>query len=125
MLQLQGVDGRGKCSLDISWLGSDGQQNANDLPSTEELAGAVIEHLEAALEAFRRVADSLGRSDRYRDRGPKGVRSFFWGNPCRKGERDGVGAGTRACPNDIGQPRGLPLRTDGDRSGLMIESAKI
>ncbi len=28
------------------------------------------------------------------------------GNPCRKGERDGVGAGPRACPDDVGQSRG-------------------
>lgn len=27
-------------------------------------------------------------------------------NPCRKGEWDGVGAGPRAWPNDVGQPQG-------------------
>jgi hypothetical protein len=45
-------------------------------------------------------------------------------NPCRKGERDGVGAGPRACPNDAGQPQGLPLRVDGDRLGLMVNDSQ-
>jgi type I restriction enzyme M protein len=50
---------RDKCNLDISWPGRNGQRNAEDLPSAAELADTVIEHLEAALKAFRRVSESL------------------------------------------------------------------
>jgi len=53
---------RDKASLDIFWLKDDSLDNLDDLPSPDVLQQEIIEHLEAALLAFRDVAASLPKS---------------------------------------------------------------
>lgn len=50
---------RDKASLDIFWLKDDSLDNLDDLPPPEVLQQEIIEHLEAALAAFRDVAAAL------------------------------------------------------------------
>ena len=50
---------RDKASLDIFWLKDDSLDNLDDLPPPEVLQQEIIEHLEAALAAFRDVAVGL------------------------------------------------------------------
>jgi type I restriction enzyme M protein len=52
---------RDKASLDIFWLKDDSLDNLDDLPPAEVLQREIIEHLEAALAAFRDVAAGLRR----------------------------------------------------------------
>ncbi|RQW27164.1 SAM-dependent DNA methyltransferase [Rhodobacteraceae bacterium CH30] len=51
--------GRDKASLDIFWLKDDSLDNLDDLPPPDVLQQEIIEHLEAALAAFRDVAAAL------------------------------------------------------------------
>ena len=53
---------RDKASLDIFWLKDDSLNNLADLPPPDVLQQEIIDHLEAALAAFRDVATSLPRS---------------------------------------------------------------
>ena len=53
---------RDKASLDIFWLKDDDLDNLADLPPPDVLQQEIIEHLEAALLAFRDVAASLPKS---------------------------------------------------------------
>jgi len=50
---------RDKASLDIFWLKDDSLDNLDDLPTPDVLQQEIIDHLEAALSAFRDVAASL------------------------------------------------------------------
>ncbi len=50
---------RDKASLDIFWLKDDSLENLDDLPPPDVLQQEIIEHLEAALAAFRDVASGL------------------------------------------------------------------
>lgn len=50
---------RDKASLDIFWLKDDSLDNLDNLPSPAILQQEIIEHLEAALQAFRDVAAGL------------------------------------------------------------------
>ena len=50
---------RDKASLDLFWLKDDSLDNLDDLPSPAVLQQEIIEHLEAALLAFRDVAAAL------------------------------------------------------------------
>jgi len=50
---------RDKASLDIFWLKDDSLDNLDDLPPPDVLQQEIIEHLEAALAAFRDVAAGL------------------------------------------------------------------
>ena len=50
---------RDKASLDIFWLKDDSLDNVDDLPPLDVLQQEIIEHLEAALAAFRDVALTL------------------------------------------------------------------
>ena len=50
---------RDKASLDVFWLKDDSLDNLDDLPSPEVLQQEIIDHLEAALNAFRDVAAGL------------------------------------------------------------------
>ncbi|GKW37478.1 HsdM family class I SAM-dependent methyltransferase [Pectobacterium carotovorum] len=50
---------RDKASLDIFWLKDDSLDNLEDLPPPDVLQHEIIEHLEAALTAFREVANGL------------------------------------------------------------------
>lgn len=50
---------RDKTSLDIFWLKDDSLDNLDDLPAPQVLQEEIIEHLEAALGAFRAVALEL------------------------------------------------------------------
>ena len=50
---------RDKASLDIFWLKDDSLENLDDLPPPDVLQQEIIEHLEAALAAFRDVAAGL------------------------------------------------------------------
>lgn len=52
---------RDKASLDIFWLKDDTLDNLDDLPPPEVLQQEIIDHLEAALSAFRDVAAGLAR----------------------------------------------------------------
>nr|WP_315226612.1 class I SAM-dependent DNA methyltransferase [uncultured Albidiferax sp.] len=53
---------RDKASLDIFWLKDDSLDNLDDLPPPDVLQQEIIDHLEAALAAFRDVAAGLPRS---------------------------------------------------------------
>lgn len=53
---------RDKASLDIFWLKDDSLDNLADLPPPDVLQQEIIDHLEAALTAFRDVAAALPRS---------------------------------------------------------------
>ena len=50
---------RDKASLDIFWLKDESLDNLDDLPPPDVLQQEIIEHLEAALSAFREVASGL------------------------------------------------------------------
>lgn len=50
---------RDKASLDIFWLKDESLDNLDDLPPPDVLQQEIIEHLEAALAAFRDVAEGL------------------------------------------------------------------
>ena len=50
---------RDKASLDIFWLKDDALDNLDDLPAPDVLQKEIIDHLEAALAAFRDVAAGL------------------------------------------------------------------
>ena len=58
---------RDKASLDIFWLKDDSLENLDDLPPPDVLQQEIIEHLEAALAAFRDVASGLPRLARAED----------------------------------------------------------
>jgi type I restriction enzyme M protein len=53
---------RDKASLDIFWLKDESLDNLDDLPPPDVLQQEIIEHLEAALSAFRDVANGLPKS---------------------------------------------------------------
>ncbi len=53
---------RDKASLDIFWLKDDSLDNLDDLPPPDILQQEIIDHLEAALAAFRDVAAALPKS---------------------------------------------------------------
>lgn len=53
---------RDKASLDVFWLKDDSLDNLADLPPPDVLQQEIIDHLEAALAAFRDVAAGLPRS---------------------------------------------------------------
>lgn len=53
---------RDKASLDLFWLKDNSLDNLDDLPPPDVLQQEIIEHLEAALAAFRDVAAALPRS---------------------------------------------------------------
>lgn len=53
---------RDKASLDLFWLKDDSLDNLDDLPPPDVLQQEIIEHLEAALAAFRDVAAALPAS---------------------------------------------------------------
>ena len=50
---------RDKTSLDIFWLKDQSLADLDNLPEPDELAGAIIDNLEAGLESFRAVAAAL------------------------------------------------------------------
>lgn len=50
---------RDKASLDMFWLKHDSLDNLDDLPPPDVLQQEIIDHLEAALAAFRDVAAGL------------------------------------------------------------------
>jgi type I restriction enzyme M protein len=54
---------RDKASLDLFWLKDESLDNLDDLPPPDVLQQEIIEHLEAALAAFRDVAASLPASE--------------------------------------------------------------
>lgn len=58
----QEIIARDKASLDIFWLKDSSLDNMEDLPPPDVLQQEIIEHLEAALLAFREVALSLPKS---------------------------------------------------------------
>ena len=51
---------RDKANLDIFWLKDDSLEDSENLPPPAELAADIVESLEAALEEFRAVEESLG-----------------------------------------------------------------
>lgn len=44
---------------DIFWLKDDSLDDVDSLPPPDEIAAAIVENLQAALEAFQSVADEL------------------------------------------------------------------
>ena len=58
---------RDKASLDIFWLKDESLDNLDNLPPPDVLQQEIIEHLEAALAAFRDVAASLPKSNASKD----------------------------------------------------------
>ncbi|MFC4621356.1 hypothetical protein ACFO3A_03925 [Comamonas nitrativorans] len=55
---------RDKASLDIFWLKDESLDTLDDMPPPEVLQQEIIEHLEAALLAFREVTASLPKAVR-------------------------------------------------------------
>lgn len=55
----ESLTARDKASLDIFWLKDDSLDNLDDLPPPDILQQEIIDHLEAALLAFREVSASL------------------------------------------------------------------
>lgn len=53
---------RDKASLDLFWLKDESLDNLDDLPPPDVLQQEIIDHLEAALAAFRDVAAGLQRN---------------------------------------------------------------
>lgn len=53
---------REKTSLDIFWLEDDSLTDLDHLPDPDVLATEIVENLEAALESFRSLAESLKSS---------------------------------------------------------------
>ena len=56
------IAARDKTSLDIFWLKDNSLTDLDNLPDPDVLAQEIIDHLDAALNAFRDVADGLPRS---------------------------------------------------------------
>ena len=50
---------RDKTSLDIFWLKDKSLADLDNLPEPDELAGEIIENLEAGLNSFREIAAAL------------------------------------------------------------------
>jgi len=50
---------RDKTSLDIFWLKDKSLADLDNLPEPDELAGEIIENLEAGLNSFREIAAGL------------------------------------------------------------------
>lgn len=50
---------RDKLNLDIFWLKDDSLDDVDSLPPPDVIAAEIVEHLQAALEAFQAVADEL------------------------------------------------------------------
>ena len=53
------VIARDKTSLDIFWLKDKSLADLDNLPEPDELAGEIIENLEAGLSSFRDIAAAL------------------------------------------------------------------
>lgn len=53
---------RDKTSLDIFWLKDKSLSDLDNLPEPDELATEIIENLEAGLNSFREVLDSLNKA---------------------------------------------------------------
>lgn len=53
------IAARDKTSLDIFWLKDKSLTDLENLPEPDELAGEIVDQLEAALNAFREVAEAL------------------------------------------------------------------
>ena len=53
---------RDKLNLDIFWLKDDSLDDVDSLPPPEVIAAEIVENLQAALEAFRSVADELAET---------------------------------------------------------------
>jgi len=56
------LSARDKTSLDIFWLKDKSLTDLDNLPEPDELAGEIIENLEAGLNSFREVLVALGKS---------------------------------------------------------------
>lgn len=56
------LNARDKASLDVFWLKDDSLDNLAGLPPPDVLQQEIIDHLEAALAAFRDVAANLPKS---------------------------------------------------------------
>ena len=52
---------RDKVNLDIFWLQRRALEDSANLPAPDVIAAEIVEDLEAALEQFAAIADSLGR----------------------------------------------------------------
>ena len=52
---------RDKLDLDIFWLRNDSLADVDSLPSPDVIAAAIVENLQAALDAFPSVADGLAK----------------------------------------------------------------
>ncbi|CAG1020009.1 partial putative type I restriction enzymeP M protein, partial [Patescibacteria group bacterium] len=53
------IIGRDKTSLDITWIKDKSLADLDNLPDPDELAGDIIENLEAGLESFREIMQSI------------------------------------------------------------------
>ena len=50
---------RDKVNLDIFWLRDESLEDTADLPDPDVLAAEIVEDLQAALEQFREIAESV------------------------------------------------------------------
>ena len=58
---LKEILSRDKTSLDIFWLKDNDTMGLDELPDPEILAAQIVENLQAALQSFQDVEDSLGK----------------------------------------------------------------
>jgi type I restriction enzyme M protein len=56
------VIARDKTSLDITWIKDKSLADLDNLPDPDILAAEIIENLEAGLESFRKILDTLNKS---------------------------------------------------------------
>ena len=53
------IIGRDKTSLDIAWIKDKSLADLDNLPNPDELAGEIVDNLEAGLESFREIMQSI------------------------------------------------------------------
>lgn len=57
------ITARDKTSLDISWIKDQSLADLDNLPDPDVIAGEIVENLEAGLDSFRAIVNSLNGSD--------------------------------------------------------------
>ena len=60
---IEEITSRDKTSLDITWLKDKSLADLDNLPDPDVLAGEIIENLEAGLESFRTIMESLAKKN--------------------------------------------------------------
>lgn len=59
ILEGKGIIGRDKTSLDIFWIRDENLADLDNLPDPDVLAEGIIENLEAGVESFKQIMESI------------------------------------------------------------------